>query len=42
MYLVGFITRIFHDARSPERQVRYAIGIILIKKASEISLHRSW
>jgi len=22
VYLVGFITRIFHDARSPERQIQ--------------------
>ena len=23
MYLVGFIIRIYHDARSPERQIKY-------------------
>ena len=23
MHLVGFITRIYHDARSPERQIRF-------------------
>ena len=23
LYLVGFIIRIYHDARSPERQIRF-------------------
>ena len=28
MLLVGFIIRIYHDARSPERQILLIIGII--------------
>jgi len=27
MYLVGFIARIYHDARSPERQTLLLIGV---------------
>ena len=26
MHLVGFIVRIYHDARSPERQIQQSLG----------------
>ena len=29
MHLVGFITRIFHDARSPERQVLFLFILVI-------------
>ena len=29
MHLVGFIKRIYHDARSPERQIFYFIQIYM-------------
>jgi len=36
VHLVDFIIRIYHDARSPERQ----IGIII--EGTDTTLHRSW
>ena len=29
MYLVGFIIRIYHDARSPERQIELSIYMLI-------------
>ena len=30
MHLVGFIIRIYHDARSPERQMQYLSLLLLL------------
>ena len=39
MYLVGFIIRIYHDARSPERQIRTVIIPMNTHKNNEVSLN---
>ena len=45
MHLVGFITRIYHDARSPERQTRcllYVEDILVKVKTLHIEYRFRW
>jgi len=40
MHLVGFIIRIYHDARSPERQIQKRMQGVRMKFNSELPWHK--
>ena len=45
MHIVGFIIRIYHDARSPERQIPGSVSVIVFKwvlVGSDLSSHRNF